>query len=117
MLRNILDRHVPVLAAKHAHRVLWEVLRPAGVGKDQITGWILHAGGRDVLEALQERLELSSEDLRWSADILARFGNLSSPFVLFVLESALRAGVRAGYWWLSSFGAGFSSHGALLKVT
>ena len=26
-------------------------------------------------------------------------------------------GAPGGYWWMSSFGAGFSCHGALLKVT
>jgi len=25
-------------------------------------------------------------------------------------------GARRGWWWLSSFGAGFSCHGALLEV-
>ncbi len=50
------------------------------------------------------------------AELLSRFGNLSSPFVLFVLEAALRENAPGGWWWMSSFGAGFSCHGALLKV-
>jgi alkylresorcinol/alkylpyrone synthase len=33
-----------------------------------------------------------------------------------VLERALAASAPGGWWWLSSFGAGFSCHGALLKV-
>jgi alkylresorcinol/alkylpyrone synthase len=36
--------------------------------------------------------------------------------VYFVLKSALRERVSPGWWWLSSFGAGFSCHGALLDV-
>jgi alkylresorcinol/alkylpyrone synthase len=48
--------------------------------------------------------------------MLARYGNLSSPFVLFVLDEALRRNAPGGWWWMSSFGAGFSCHGALLKV-
>jgi alkylresorcinol/alkylpyrone synthase len=47
---------------------------------------------------------------------LREYGNLSSPFVLFVLKAALESGVPAGTWWMSSFGAGFSCHGALLRV-
>ena len=76
----------------------------------------MHAGGRKVLEELQRKMALESDDVRWSSAMLRRFGNLSSPFVLFVLQSALEAGAPKGWWWMSSFGAGFSCHGALLKV-
>ncbi|MEO5802349.1 MAG: 3-oxoacyl-[acyl-carrier-protein] synthase III C-terminal domain-containing protein, partial [Verrucomicrobiota bacterium] len=84
--------------------------------RSRISTWILHAGGREVLLALQEKLNLSSADICWSANILREFGNLSSPFVLFVLEKALRENAPSGLWWMASFGAGFSSHGALLEV-
>ena len=116
MLRNILARQVPELAAKHAERVLSEVLENAGVARHEISGWVLHAGGRDVLLAMQQRLRLTERDLRWSAGVLREFGNLSSPFVYFVLQTALADDAPDGYWWLSAFGAGFSCHGALLKV-
>ncbi len=116
MLRNILARQVPSLAAKHADNVLTETLRQAGLSRDQITGWVMHAGGREVLLALQKRLLLSDKDLRRSADVLREFGNVSSPFVFFVLEKPLREGAPGGWWWMSSFGAGFSCHGAVLQV-
>jgi alkylresorcinol/alkylpyrone synthase len=41
---------------------------------------------------------------------------MSSAFVYFVLDAALADDAESGWWWLSSFGAGFSCHGALLKV-
>jgi alkylresorcinol/alkylpyrone synthase len=116
MLRNILARQVPSLASKHAARVFADMLTQTGVRRDQITAWILHAGGRDVLQAMRERLGLADADLRWSAGVLREFGNLSSPFVLFVLQSALAANAPGGLWWMSSFGAGFSCHGAFLEV-
>src|SRR5947208_10066332 len=116
MLRNVLARQVPSLASKHAARVFAEVLAQTGVKRDQIAAWILHAGGRNVLLAMQERLGLTERDLRWSAVVLREFGNLSSPFVLFVLKAALADDAPGGLWWMSSFGAGFSCHGALLEV-
>lgn len=116
MLRNILTRPVPDLAAKHAEKVLAELLAQARLQRADFTAWIFHAGGREVLEALQKRLDLEEEALRRSADVLREYGNLSSPFVLFVLERALAEGAPGGWWWLSSFGAGFSCHGAILKV-
>jgi alkylresorcinol/alkylpyrone synthase len=65
---------------------------------------------------MQERLGLTEKDLRWSTAVLREFGNLSSPFVYFVLQAALVENAPGGLWWLSSFGAGFSCHGALLEV-
>ncbi len=116
MLRNILTRAVPELAADYAQRVLETVLGRAGLYPRDIGTWIMHAGGRDVLQALARRLELQPNDLRYSASMLREYGNLSSAFVYFVLEAALADDAEPGWWWLSSFGAGFSCHGALLEV-
>jgi len=116
MLRNVLTRAVPRLAAEHADEVLASALAKAGLTRHQISGWIMHAGGRDVMLALEERLGLPPEALRYSRDALRRFGNLSSAFVYFVLHAALAGGAPGGWWWMSSFGAGFTCHGALLAV-
>ena len=116
MLRNILTRAVPVLAADYAQRVLGTVLQRWGLQPGDIGTWLMHAGGRDVLQALERRLELQPGDLRYSAAMLREYGNLSSAFVYFVLEAALADDAAPGWWWLSSFGAGFSCHGALLEV-
>lgn len=117
LLRNILTREVPALAAGYAQRVLDKVLEAEGLQRSEINGWIWHAGGRDVLAALRERLDLSEADVRHSAAMLREYGNLSSAFVFFVLQAALADDATGGRWWLASFGAGFSSHGALLEVS
>jgi alkylresorcinol/alkylpyrone synthase len=116
MLRNILTREVPALAAEYAEHVLETVLVRAGLVPGDIAAWIMHAGGRDVLLALERRFELEGDAFRYSAAMLREYGNLSSAFVYFVLEAALADGAPAGWWWLSAFGAGFSCHGALLRV-
>lgn len=116
MLRNILTPQVPAVAAQHAATVFDQVLARSGVRRSEVKGWVMHPGGRDVLRALRERLGLSEHDLRWSAAVLREFGNLSSASVYFVMQAALGDSAPSGYWWLASFGAGFSSHGALLEV-
>jgi predicted naringenin-chalcone synthase len=116
MLRNILTREVPRLAAEHAEQVLEKTLARAGLSRDQVSGWIMHAGGRDVLLALAARFRLAPEALRYSREALRNYGNLSSAFVYFVLDAALADSAPGGWWWLSSFGAGFTCHGALLAV-
>jgi len=116
LLRNILTRAVPALAAEYAARVLPTVLNRTGLTTNDIAAWIMHAGGRDVLLALEQRLDLDANDLRYSAAMLRQYGNLSSAFVFFVLAAALADDAPGGHWWLSSFGAGFSCYGALLRV-
>jgi len=116
MLRNILTPQVPQLAAQHAEIVLDEVLRSEELSRNEISAWIWHAGGRKVLQALRKTLCLTAADTHRSSQVLDEFGNVSSPFVYFVLQKALRSNAPDGWWWMSSFGAGFSCHGALLKV-
>jgi alkylresorcinol/alkylpyrone synthase len=116
MLRNVLTRPVPRLAAEHASEVLDRALYAERLTRDDIANWILHAGGRDVLAALQDTLNVTGRELRYSAAMLRDFGNMSSAFVYFVLKAALDDDAAGGWWWMSAFGAGFACHGALLAV-
>jgi predicted naringenin-chalcone synthase len=116
LLRNILTRAVPRLAAEHAHEAWRLASARTGLTRDAITAWMMHAGGRDVLLAMQEHLQLDPWALRFSRNTLREYGNLSSAFVYFVLDAALADAAPGGWWWLCSFGAGFTCHGALLAV-
>ena len=117
MLRNVLTRPVPRLAAGAARDVLDTVLYRERLQRSDVAGWIMHAGGRDVLAAIGASLELEPTALRYSAAALRDYGNLSSAFVYFVLRNALEDDAPGGWWWMSSFGAGFACHGALLAVS
>jgi len=116
MLRNILLPQVPQIAGEIAGKLFAESLVAAQVRRDQITGWILHTGGRDVILALRDKLGLNADDVRHGSAVLREFGNISSPSVYFILERSLRDAVPDGLWWMSAFGAGFSCHGAFLEV-
>jgi alkylresorcinol/alkylpyrone synthase len=116
MLRNLLLPQVPQIAGAAAARLLAQFLADQGLHRQDITGWVLHTGGRDVLQALRDHLGLTAEAVRHSAAVLKEFGNLSSPTVYFVLERSLKD-TPDGRWWMSAFGAGFSCHGALLEVS
>ena len=116
MLRNLLSLRVPSLAAEEVGGILDSLLAREAVQPDAITTWIVHPGGRAVLTAIGERLKLAPGDLRHSERVLRDFGNLSSASLYFVLRDAVENSAGPGYWWMTSFGAGFSCHGALLKV-
>ena len=117
MLRNILTVPVPGLAAKHSREVLERVLTRHGLSQQEITGWIWHSGGRDVLAALRDEFRFANGELDHTAAVLREYGNISSACVYHVLERTLANGTPPGFWWMSSFGAGFSCHGALLRAT
>jgi predicted naringenin-chalcone synthase len=115
-LRNVFLPQVPQVASELAARLFEESLVAANVKREQVTGWILHTGGRDVILALRDKLKLTADEVRHSSSVLREFGNISSPTVYFVLQRALADTVPDGLWWMSAFGAGFSCHGALLEV-
>jgi predicted naringenin-chalcone synthase len=112
LLRNILAPEVPELSAGYAA----EVFRRAGGKIEEVSEWLLHSGGRDVLGKIGAQLGLPQRALRHSAEVLREYGNMSSPSCIFALRRALDEKAGGGQWWLASFGAGFSSHGALLSV-
>jgi alkylresorcinol/alkylpyrone synthase len=115
MLRNILTPEVPAIAGAEAAKLFSQFSAAHDLSRADITGWVLHTGGRDVLLSLRDNLRLTAADIRHSTDVLREYGNLSSPTIYFVLDRA-RQDVPDGLWWMSAFGAGFSCHGALLEV-
>jgi predicted naringenin-chalcone synthase len=107
-LRNLLHPSVPQLAAQAVKRLHeTETQRPDA---RPIARAIVHSGGRDVLDAIEPMLPGLS--LEVSRRVLERYGNMSSPSVLFALAEALKHDTPNGHgdWWLTSFGAGFSAH-------
>lgn len=49
--------------------------------------WAIHPGGRGIVDAVQEVMNLTDEQTRYSRDILRTAGNLSSVTILFVLHA------------------------------
>jgi alkylresorcinol/alkylpyrone synthase len=68
-----------------------------------------------VVEALEASLALSPGALDEERAVLAEFGNMSAPTVLFVLDRVLRAGA-SGRHVLASLGPGFTASCLSLQV-
>lgn len=116
-LRIILAAEIRELAGPIIERCLEGLLAPQGLRKEDIRFWILHPGGRKVLDAAAQYLGLSEEQLRFPRHVLRNFGNMSSPTVLFVLNEALRSGEPQpeDYGVLLALGPGFAAEAALLR--
>jgi len=69
---------------------------------------ICHPGGAKVLDAVEAALELQTGTLRDEREVLRGHGNMSAPSVLFVLDRALKRGLR-GSAVLTALGPGFTA--------
>jgi predicted naringenin-chalcone synthase len=80
----------------------WEV--------DEVDAWAVHAGGRSILDAVQKGLQLRQGALFASRDVLARYGNMSSSTLMFVLGELMeRPSVGKGV--AIAFGPGLAAEG------
>jgi predicted naringenin-chalcone synthase len=83
---------------------------------DDIKHWAFHTGGEKIINAVRDEIGIPEERLRATREILAQYGNMSSPTVLFVLKDILRNGISAGEWCVMlAYGAGLSAHACLLR--
>ena len=117
-LSNILKPDVPLIAAGYLRDCVSRILKRNDLRQADVSHWAVHSGGRKVLDAAEKGLSLDSDLLRCSRSVLARCGNMSSPTVLFVLADMLKEkSIKTGeYVIAASFGAGFTTYVALLRM-
>ena len=78
--------------------------------------FICHPGGAKVLDAVETALDLQKGTLRDEREVLRGHGNMSAPSVLFVLERAVKRGLR-GQAMLAALGPGFTASFLRLEAT
>ncbi|WP_144796779.1 type III polyketide synthase [Microbacterium paludicola] len=85
---------------------------------EQVAHWAIHPGGRSILDRVEERLQLSPEQLIPAREVLRQYGNMSSATVLFVLRRILEEeGARDGERVAAmAFGPGLTAESALMTV-
>ena len=105
-LKNQLHRAVPQVAAESVEMLFSACTkRPYQV--------LAHSGGRDVIEAIEERLP--EYPLIETREAFRKYGNLSSPSVLCALEERLSKANGDKLLWLTTFGAGFTAYSCELE--
>ncbi len=76
----------------------------------EIDGWAVHAGGRSILDAVEQALALPPDRLASARAVLADYGNMSSATLMFVLAAMLR-GPRIDNGVALAFGPGLAAEG------
>ncbi len=109
-----LSPEVPDLIRAHVKPWLEGWLGRQGLSLGEVGSWAVHPGGPRILDAFGQGVGLEREALAASYEVLARYGNMSSPTVLFLLDhlrerSAQRPVVAMG------FGPGLTVEAALIR--
>jgi alkylresorcinol/alkylpyrone synthase len=84
-----LARELPDLAGAGLPGVVAGFLRNNHLEHSEIDHWIVHPGGRRIIENVQTALELSDEDVATSWRALADHGNVGTPSILYVLKDTI----------------------------
>ncbi|MFB7140841.1 type III polyketide synthase [Gottfriedia sp. NPDC056225] len=111
----IFSRDIPSIVKNWLQPVVSNFLFENELTIEDITHFIAHPGGKKVLDAYIESLDICEEKLATSLQILKSFGNMSSCTVLFVLSEFMKKGKVDELGLLCALGPGFSSELSLLK--
>ncbi|MGE9696731.1 3,5-dihydroxyphenylacetyl-CoA synthase DpgA [Streptomyces sp. NRRL F-5630] len=81
-----LDADVPYVVGAHAETAVSRLLDGTGLGIEDIDHWVVHSGGKKVIDAIRVNLGLSRHAVRHTTGVLRDQGNLSSGSFLFSYE-------------------------------
>ncbi|XHM95797.1 3,5-dihydroxyphenylacetyl-CoA synthase DpgA [Peterkaempfera sp. SMS 1(5)a] len=112
-----LDPDVPYVVGAHAELVVDRLLESAGLRRSDIGHWLVHSGGKKVIDAVSVNLGLTRHDVRHTTGVLRDYGNLSSGSFLFSYQRLLQESVvRPGeYGVLMTMGPGSTIETALIR--
>jgi alkylresorcinol/alkylpyrone synthase len=104
----IFQRTIPDFVAAHLQPAVSGILASMKLSLGDVDRFICHPGGAKVIRALETAFTLNQGMLDHERDVLADYGNMSGPTVLFVLERARAAGLPSRSL-LTALGPGFTA--------
>lgn len=110
----VLAQSLPPFAEAELGPAVDGILARNDLSRGDIGRFICHPGGAKVLTALESALSIAPETLDHERAVLAEYGNMSSPTVLFVLERVLRSGLPERSAMIA-MGPGFSASCVTLR--
>ncbi len=110
----LLAQGLPPFAEKELGPAIDGILARSGLKRGDIDRFICHPGGTKVLAAMESTLSMGPDTLDIERSVLADYGNMSSPTVLFVLQRAIGRGLpdRAA---MIAMGPGFTASCVTLR--
>jgi len=87
----VLDAKVPEFIGDEVDDIVLKAGKKLNIMPSTIDKWAIHPGGKKILDAIKKQLQLNDTDLQYSYKVLAEYGNMSSPTILFVLNEIMQA--------------------------
>jgi alkylresorcinol/alkylpyrone synthase len=112
----ILRRTIPDFVANELKPVLIQILARMQLSLADIGRFICHPGGARVINAIESALSLDQGTLDHERQVIADYGNMSAPTVLFILERARARGLPARSL-ITALGPGFTASCVSLRHT
>ena len=109
-----LEASVPGFIETNLREFLVPWLAKSGLDLDSIGGWAVHPGGVRILQSVETALELPSDALDVSREVLREHGNMSSATLGFVLQKFQQRNVP-GPWLMLGFGPGLEIEVAVVR--
>ena len=112
------DMHLSGQVPSEIRRTLQDAAGQVTRGRDvaEVELWAVHPGGRTVLDAVEQGMALPEDALRFSRGVLARFGNMSSATVMFVLADVMAQAQAGQQGCAMSFGPGVTAETMLFHA-
>ena len=104
----IFSRSIPDLALRDLRPAADQFLRGHNLNLTHIGAYSFHPGGAKVITAIETAFDLETGRLTDERRILANYGNMSAPTVLFVLNEGLKENFT-GRRFVSALGPGFTA--------
>ena len=110
----IFRRTIPEFVTTHLNPAVVQILARMQLSMADIDRFVCHPGGARVITALETALALGQGTLDHERQIIADYGNMSAPTVLFVLERARAKGLPPRSL-LTALGPGFTASCVTLR--
>lgn len=114
-----LSSYVPEMIKEGIADLAAGLLNSFNLAVAEIDFFAIHPGGKRILETIEQELGISKNDNRHAYAILKKYGNMSSPTILFVLNlllSELTEADKNKNVLSFAFGPGLTLESMLLKV-
>ncbi|WP_448698520.1 type III polyketide synthase [Mucilaginibacter sp. AW1-3] len=112
----VFSKDIPTFIHENILHDITAFLSKHGLQLSDIKNFIFHPGGKKVLDAYTDALDVEGDFLKNTREVMNSYGNMSSVTVLYVLEKFMRKGFTDGYGLMLAMGPGFSSEMVLLNM-
>ena len=104
----IFRRTIPDFVTAELKPAVTQILARMKLNLNDIDQFICHPGGSRVIDAIETTMSLGQGTLEHERQVIADYGNMSAPTVLFVLERSLAKGLPPRSL-LTALGPGFTA--------